>query len=223
MNFYQEEREREEEDLRIIIVGDDESTVPLSQTSDYTHDEDEPEIITNNNHFNYDDYSLNYENNTNEPDEQDITYYHLIYNMEQEFIDSDKKNGQYIIGISAPGYNSNGSIFASGITASTFFTFPYEHVLKYLFYYSIITVQKPIVDIIKIHIDEDECLISIRKTFWLCLIQRHWKKLFTEKKRIINGRKTILSILYFQINGKYPKELRGLPHIHGLLYCYSRK
>lgn len=221
MNFYQEEREQEGEDSRIIIVDDDEddeSTVPLSQSSDYTHDEDEEEtgIIFNHNSFNYD-------NNTYEPDEEDITYYHLIYNMEQEFIDSEKKNGQYIIGLSAPGYNSNGSIFASGVTASTFFAFPYKHILKYLFYYSIITVQKPIVDIIKIHMDEDECLISIRKTFWLCLIQRHWKKLFAEKKGIIHGRMTIRSILYFQINGKYPKELRELPHIHGLLSCYSRK
>lgn len=168
-----------------------------------------------------DDFSFDF--NTLEPDEQDITYYHLIYNMEQAFIDSEKKNGQYIIGLSAPGFNSNGSIFASGITASNFFAFPYNHILKYLFYYSIITVKKPIIDIIKIHIDEDECLISIRKTFWLCLIQRHWKKLFAEKKRIINSRRTILSILYFQINGKYPKELRELPNIYGLLSCYLRK
>lgn len=160
----------------------------------------------------------------NTEDDQSISYYNQIYELEQTFIDTEKKNGQYIIGISAKGFDSTEeSIFACGVSSSTFFKFPFRNILRYLFYYSIINVYYPVIDIIQIYIDKDETYISIKKTFWLRLIQRHWKKIMIERKNILKSRRSIYSLLHREIKGKYPSNLNTLPSFNGMLSCYSKK
>lgn len=170
------------------------------------------------------DDEFSFEFNTLEHDDQSISYYNNIYDIEEEFINSEKKDGQYIIGISASGFNCNNeSIFACGVTTKTFFKFPYKNILNYLFYYSVINVYYPVINIIQIHIDKDDTYISIRKTYWLCLIQRHWKKIMAERRKIQKDRRSLYSLLYNEIKGKYPDGLNSLPRLKGLLSCYSRK
>ena len=175
----------------------------------------------------YSDYQFIYNNNDDNDNEIDYngnnSYYYDIYRLEQEFMDSEKYNGQYVIGIISKGYNHDGDMLACSVSAKTFLSFPYINVLKFLFYYSIINISYPVIDIIKIHIDKDETYISIRKTFWISLIQRHWKKIMAEKKEIQRKKRTIHSQFYFAIHGKYPKSLNVYPTIHGMMSSYASK
>ena len=154
-------------------------------------------------------------------DENVFDSYDEICDVESEFMDSEKFDGQYIIGLSARGFNQDGELFASGVTARTFLKYPYKHVLKYLFYSSIMLVHSPFIDIIQLSIKDDETYISICKTFWLRLLQRHWKKTVAERKRIQQKRSSVYSQVYFSIRGKYPKNLNYMPSLPGLLSCYN--
>lgn len=59
--------------------------------------------------------------------------------------------------------------------------------------------------------------ISIIKTFWLKIIQRAWKKIHAIRKSVIHSRMQIQSLLYKQINGKWPPHCAYLPGLIRLL------
>lgn len=56
-------------------------------------------------------------------------------------------------------------------------------------------------------------IICIIKTYWLKIIQRTWKRIYKERQIIIQKRKNPLSIIYFQQNGKWPKDCCIIPSL----------
>lgn len=56
-------------------------------------------------------------------------------------------------------------------------------------------------------------IICIIKTYWIRIIQRTWKRIYKERQIIIQKRKNPLSILYFQQNGKWPKDCSIFPYL----------
>ena len=60
--------------------------------------------------------------------------------------------------------------------------------------------------------------IAILKTFWLRIIQKKWKKIYQERKRIINTRQYPSSLYHRQIYGKWPEDCDYLPSLNGLFY-----
>jgi hypothetical protein len=64
--------------------------------------------------------------------------------------------------------------------------------------------------------------ISILKTIWLKLIQRIWKKIYKERKRIISIRRNINSLRYREIYGKWPNNCLNYPALKGMLSKLSR-
>ena len=63
----------------------------------------------------------------------------------------------------------------------------------------------------------------ILKTYWLRLIQRHWKKIYKQQHYIIRQRCKIKNMRYREIHGMYPEKIARLPEIKGLLNCYLKK
>jgi len=61
--------------------------------------------------------------------------------------------------------------------------------------------------------------VAILKTFWLRLIQRKWKKIFAQRKEIIEKRKQVSNIIYWQMRGTWPNNCRSLPNLYGMLGC----
>lgn len=59
--------------------------------------------------------------------------------------------------------------------------------------------------------------IAILKTFWLRIIQRKWKKIILERKRIINMRKSPIALFTREITGNWPSTCRHLPLLRGML------
>ena len=135
-----------------------------------------------------------------------------ILGEENEFIDSNKENGKYYIGLCKHFHSQNCFIMAIAMTPKMFLKTDYETALEYLYSYSIMQIHQPTVDIMKLEILNDNTYVVIKKTYWIRLIQRTWKRVI--KEREMNIRKRFLSSFWdIQITGKYKQ---GSPRIQGL-------
>ena len=95
-------------------------------------------------------------------------------------------------------------------------------VYRYLFYFSLIKLETPQLQIMKLHILEDGLYTVSIKTNWIRLIQRHWKQIYKKRLEILNVRLTLQNIRVNEITGKYPIGYNNLPSIHGMLSMYSK-
>jgi len=64
--------------------------------------------------------------------------------------------------------------------------------------------------------------VAIIKTIWIKIIQRKWKNILIKRKEIIIKRKLISSILYREINGRWPNECLYYPTLKGMLSNLTR-
>ena len=109
----------------------------------------------------------------------------------------------------------------NSVSTNAFFRYPFDKIRNYLTKYSIMNMQNARVHIMKLHILNDGSYSVVLKTFWLRLIQRHWKKVFKERTVIIKKRCSIRNVLSREIHGRYMVGLNSLPTINGMLNSYS--
>jgi hypothetical protein len=117
-------------------------------------------------------------------DDDNNTIYDEIYEAESMFLDKERDEGEYILGMYRIIRGS--PVFAIGITPHSFFGYNYNIILRYLYLYSIIQLINTHIGILKIvkkrhSITPNICFYTtevINKTVWLRLIQRHWRKAF---------------------------------------------
>lgn len=87
-------------------------------------------------------------------------------------------------------------------------------------YYNIITdvdnYLKPEIGL-KLYLSGGEC-VAILKTFWLRIIQRTWKKVYSKRVACLNRRIRISSLNHRTMTGRWPDDCLVLPTIHGMLY-----
>lgn len=150
-----------------------------------------------------------------ESDSEPETETDRIYSAESDYIDADKINLQYYIGL--PGYNKaqNQLLLLNTISPNTFLKYQYIDILKYLVQYSVNRINRPNVHILQVHVDANNAYNVVIKTFWLKIIQRAWKRTFAERVQILNKRKNPASIQYRNLNGKW--KYNNMPSIRGLL------
>lgn len=67
-----------------------------------------------------------------------------------------------------------------------------------------------------IYLDTNE-MVAILKTFWLKIIQRKWKNICIKRNMIKRLRMRIASVMYREINGKWPPECEYMPSLYGML------
>ena len=63
----------------------------------------------------------------------------------------------------------------------------------------------PVVDIMKLIITEDGLYLALIKTHWICLIQRHWKRIMNKKREYIEFQKSFQYIRNREL-GKIKKK-----------------
>lgn len=146
--------------------------------------------------------------------------YDSVYQMESDFLDKEKDQDEYYIGI----YKNmnNELVYINALSKYTFFHFPYNFSLNYLYFYSIIDFTllerfSTKIDIMKLDIAKDGTYNVIIKTFWIKIIQRTWKRVLKERLDIIKRRGFLGSQQYFSLHGKYPCGLKQLPSLYGML------
>ena len=59
--------------------------------------------------------------------------------------------------------------------------------------------------------------VAIIKTMWIKIIQRKWKKVYAERKRIINTRMLYSSLKRRELTGKWPTSCNYLPTLYRML------
>ena len=141
----------------------------------------------------------------------------MIYYEDEEFINRDKIDRNYYIGSYEFIKNKSGSpqlLLGTVVSNKIFFKFPYSHIQKYVELYNIHYKYNKRVDIMKLYI-VDEQYIVVLKTFWIRIIQRNWKRVYNQRKRVLQQRMNPTEQFYFQIRGRYHESFETL---QGMLY-----
>jgi hypothetical protein len=211
-----------------MYYSSDDETVSLSSESDNENDIftlSSSSINISDNINDYDNLSLSSDSIIIEfdeysDDEEDDDIIDEIYNREQLFLDSEKQNGQYYIGL-AKHMKSRNIILLNTISTKTFYKYSYIHVLKYLYYYSLTRLYQPNVEIMKLYILNDGTYSVVLKTHWIRLIQRHWRKALQIRKQIMKKQMNLRSLYHREIYGRFPNGLNKLPMLTGLMCQYA--
>jgi len=160
------------------------------------------------------DYQPPYNGYIDNPDVVDEIAY-----SEEEFQDMEKQHNHYYIG-SAIYYSQFNSIqLDTAVSLETLFSYEIDDITLYLAEYSISNRMRtlPSVNILKLDIKPDGEYCAIIKTFWLRIVQRAWKKQFAKRQSIILARGHIASQRHFEVTGTYPRSIRTIPGLCGLL------
>jgi hypothetical protein len=156
-----------------------------------------------------------------------------MYDFEESFDLKEKENGKYYLGMymniqdvqlmSGGGFliGSNKPLFfGNAISIELFFKYKYTHIQKYLKSIIMCRTQYPVVDIMQLIISEDGLYLAIIKTYWICLIQRHWKKIMNKKREYIEFQK---SFQYIQDREHGIRKSRPTFSLYGMLSIYKKK
>lgn len=71
--------------------------------------------------------------------------------------------------------------------------------------------------IIVIDYEGNEIICCVKKTYLIRLIQRRWKNVIKERKRVLQKRCSFNSILYRQKNGKWDSDCFYYPTLQGMM------
>jgi hypothetical protein len=165
------------------------------------------------------DYQSEYYDETS--DDNDVV--DEIAYSEEEFQDMDKQHNHYYIGSAIYFPQSNIIQLDIAVSLETLFSYEIDDISLYLAEYSITNVMRtlPCVHIIQLDIKHDGEYCAIIKTFWLRIVQRAWKKQFAKRQSIIRARRHIAAQRHFELTGTYPRDIRTIPGLRGLLEKYS--
>lgn len=132
--------------------------------------------------------------------------------------------------------------FGDSVSPATFFRFPFDHILKYLDFGNLHYHSYPNDNTVlsfeitsKVHVlqvytktvqIQEGFLVNqylcVLKTFWISLVQRHWKKVLRERQRYITLYKNPIHQRLREIGSKHRAYLQPV-RLQGMLSCYARK
>ena len=137
--------------------------------------------------------------------------------------ESEKKQGQYLIGITKYSKYDSLLLFSGSVSPFIFFKYDTDDILDYLLLYSwAMYGYRPKLHIMKLDILPNDTYSIILKTHWLRIIQRHWTKTYKQLRDVLKKRGNIQSQLYFSANGKYPNGMNYVPSLYGMLSVYRK-
>lgn len=211
-----------------MYCSSDDETASLSSESDNENDIftlSSSSISISDNINDYDNLSISRDSVLIEfdeysDDEEDDDIIDEIYSREHIFLDSEKQNGKYYIGL-AKNMKSRQILLLNTISTKTFYKYSYIHVLKYLYYYSLVRLYQPNVEIMKLYILNDGTYSVVLKSHWIRLIQRHWRKALQLRKQIMKKQMHLSSLYHREIYGRFPNGLNKLPMLTGLMSQYA--
>ena len=146
-----------------------------------------------------------------------------IYNEDLDFISKDKEDKKYYLGICTL-TDERIILLINSVSAKIYFKHKHDAILKYLIEYSISYVANPKIHIMQLQIDTIGIFYKVViKTHWIRLIQRIWRNVLKERKRVIQIRTKVSSIMNFQLYGKHPYGAMHYPTLRGMLCLYDKK
>jgi hypothetical protein len=194
--------ESEESDSTIIFVNQEEQSSETNTDTEYDTEDDMEE-------YGIEPYSWEYDE---------------IYQEDSHHVYSEKEDGNYYIGLTKQIISDcrNLLLMVNSVSPIVFFQYEFERIHQYLLQYSIMRLENTKVHIMKLCILEDETYSVVLKTHWLRLVQRHWKKVYQERKRVIRGRRNINNLRHRENYGRWTQGLNCLPNLNGILVQYKK-
>lgn len=164
-------------------------------------------MFYNEEHF---ESNFNFDEDNDYEENSALYAYNSINEDEYDFQDDDKEHLKYYIGLCLE--DDEGDLFlGTSISVQTLFKFDFIYIEQYLDYNN-----SPVhIDIMQLHISEDLTYNVVLKTFWLKIVQRTWRKIFKQRQKIIQMRKSVNTQEYNRLNGKYPSHMKYLPEYSG--------
>jgi len=156
---------------------------------------------------------------TSDSDQEDLDI-DEIYNEDYQYAELQRQNYEYCIGVCKI-LNDRQILLLNSISSSIFFKHPFQSVLKYLQNYSIIYMHEPEVHIMKISMSGYTCTV-IKKTYWIKIVQRHWRNTIKKRYEIYNLRYNPASLKHRETTGRFPSLLKNLPGLSGMLRMYRK-
>jgi hypothetical protein len=184
-------------------------------SGDHTTLEDDSTVISSSD----DDTSME-DTDSESIQEYDLDVTDRVYFADQHFLDEPKIHGHYYLGT----VNEDGILprfMDISVSPSTFFQFAYHEIVRYLRFYSIHWRPiKPTVDILQLIIINQEYQV-IQKTYWLRLVQRHWRKIYQEQQRVWQIRKSSMNLRHRELCGRNLYGGNSLPGLQGMMAVYT--
>jgi len=145
-----------------------------------------------------------------------------IYNEDLDYISRDREDKKYYIGLC--GLTDRYSmLLMNTVSSNVYLKYSHDKVLKYLIEYSLCYLHNPKIHILQLHIHPvDNTYTVIIKTHWIRLIQRRWRNVLKERKRVIQIRSKVSSIMNYQIYGRHPYGANHFPRFFGMLSLYDK-
>ena len=175
-----------------------------------------------------------------ESNQNDLEILDEMYEFEEDFEEKEKYNGQYLIGIyiymndiqlvnsteKQTAFNHSKQLFLGmAVSPTLFFKYEYKYIRKYVSsgiiygpYISYTSLDLKI-NIMKLQITDNDLYLVEVKTYWLKLIQRHWKKIMKKRKEIIERMKTNS---YIRLRELGKNKIMYKPKLHGMLSIYKK-
>jgi hypothetical protein len=146
-----------------------------------------------------------------------------IYQEDSHHVYSEKEHNNYYIGLTKRTHTDGRDVLlmVNSVSPFVFFQYGFERIRRYLAEYSIVRVENAKVHIMKLCILDDGTYSVLLKTHWLRIIQRHWKKVYAERKRVVRGRRNLANLRHREIYGKWPNGLNYFPGLNGMLKNYK--
>jgi len=144
-----------------------------------------------------------------------------IFHAERRFMDQRHINGHYYLGNTfLPPVVPARWLMDTALSPAAFFRFAYRDILSYLGLYSI-HYRRNIthVEVMQLNIRGPYYEVVL-KTHWLRLVQRHWKRIYQERKRVIQTRKTVANYRHRELRGRHLPGANYLPGLRGMMQCY---
>jgi hypothetical protein len=175
------------------------------------HDSDESIMIYNSE----DEYESGTESEASDEFEEDIVVEN-IFDREERFLDEDKVDGCYYIGLPCLMKLPREWILHISIQSRTMLSHRFDDVMRYLINYSVTRIRSPRMHIMKLDISNTGAYNVILKTHWLRLVQRTWKRIFKERQQFINNCKKPSYILHRQTHRQCVNN-QHFPSVNGML------
>jgi hypothetical protein len=150
-----------------------------------------------------------------------------IAEEEDLFVEDEKRDGQYYLGhyfVSDLEEDAAFSLFLLvAIQAKTFLKYPYHFIEKYMELYIPVPQKQFEIMCTCIRYDNQYRLVNVvLKTHWIRLIQRHWKRTYAMRKRVLIARMSPYSTMYYSFTGRYPEGYNNVPSLQGMLSVYAK-
>jgi hypothetical protein len=162
------------------------------------------------------------------------TIYEEIDNIDYTFQQREPILHSYYIGsyVYLPGRIVLGSV----VSANVFFHYTHEEIHHYLVGFHLSPSPEQAVHIVQFTdqnaretVHEDITLGQVYfynlpvviKTYWIRIIQRTWTRVYRERKRVLQMRKSLDSLAHFERTGQYPEGARNLPGLRGMFSFHN--